>query len=109
ERQDHTEARAAAVAAHGLAERIGSQALAVQALGLLAAACHRSIHGPLEEAVAAMERALAGLDSVTNPDGRWPVLLEASLLAATLGDEASAAARASEAQRILQQLEDAVP
>ncbi len=109
ERQDHGAAKAAADEALALAERIESRGLAVQARALVAAAAHRSVHGDVEHARQQMEAALADLDAVTNPDGRWPVLVEAALLAAALGDEAASAARAAEARRLLQQLEDAVP
>jgi serine/threonine-protein kinase PknK len=108
-RQDYGAARQMATQAEGLAQRAANRGLEVQATALCAAAHGRSVHGDAAAAESGFVAVLAAIDAVTSPDGRWPLLLEASWDARRRGDSAEAARLAAEVRRILRQLEDAVP
>jgi serine/threonine-protein kinase PknK len=108
-RGDFAAARRMAALAAGRSREAANRGLEVQALALLAAANGRSVHGDAEAAQRGFGEVLAGLEAVTSPDGRWPLLLEASWDARRRGDAAEAGRLAQEVRRILRQLEDAVP
>ena len=109
ERREYRPAWAAAEAALQTADRGGNEGLATQARALMAAATWRSVHGDPEEAARLLHDALAGVAGITNPDARWPVVMEAGCFAAAQDDLETASRRADEVRQILQALEDAVP
>ncbi|MCB9728049.1 MAG: sigma 54-interacting transcriptional regulator [Deltaproteobacteria bacterium] len=108
-RQDFGAAWRMAEEARGLARQASNRGLEVQATAVWAAAHGRSVHGDPARAAEGFRDALEGLEAVTSPDGRWPVLLEASWDARRRGEGGEAARHAGEVRRILRQLEDAVP
>lgn len=108
-RQEYGAARQMATEAEALARKAANRGLEVQAAALCAAGHGRSVHGDPAAAEAGFAGMLGAIDAVTSPDGRWPLLLEASWDARRRGDGTQAARLAAEVRRILRQLEDAVP
>jgi transcriptional regulator with GAF, ATPase, and Fis domain/tetratricopeptide (TPR) repeat protein len=108
-RQTFQRARESAEAALAIAGRIERRDLAVMARVAIAEAHRASVHGDRAAAREAIDAALGDLEAVTNPDARWPVLLEAARHARQQGDQGALARHAAETRRILRQLEDAVP
>lgn len=108
-RQEYGAARQMAAQAETLARKAANRSLEVQATALGAAGHGRSIHGDPAAAEGGFKAVLGAIEAVTSPDGRWPLLLEASRDARRRGDAAEAGRLAADVRRVLRQLEDAVP
>lgn len=109
EQQRFPEATASAKRASELSSQIGSDGLRVQGVALQAASQLRSVHGDSDLGHRLLKEAVGGVESITNPDRQWPVLVEAAWAAARQGDLRQASVFAGRVQGILQALEDAVP
>ncbi|MCA9516691.1 MAG: sigma 54-interacting transcriptional regulator, partial [Myxococcales bacterium] len=109
ERRSHDEARRALVEGRRVCERLETKKLACLGSALAAGIERQAVGGDLKRARVELDLALAALTEVTNPDFRWPVLLEAMWLARDEGDLQQAMERALEVRGILQKQLDTVP
>jgi len=109
ETQNYVRAREAASQARSIAEGIDAGGLRASAAALEGAAELRSVHGDSEVGQAHIDDALAALDTVTNPDGKWPIVLEGMWAAAARGDGDQARELAEEVRQLLRGLEDGAP
>ncbi|HRE88260.1 MAG TPA: sigma 54-interacting transcriptional regulator, partial [Myxococcota bacterium] len=105
ERLDLEAARATLEPALPLAER--HEGLAIQ-LGAVKAQLLRR-RGQVSEAKAQIDVALAAVERLKNPDQRWPIFLEAALIARDGDDLGSAETWSREVRRVLQAQLDQVP
>lgn len=103
------DARRALERAREVAERTDNPTVSCQALALLASIERQSIHGDHDRAAPLIDDALARLSRVDNPDARWPILLEAALVARARDAHDVALERAAEARALLQGQLDRVP
>ena len=81
----------------------------VRAKALLARSHRESVHGDKSVGGQLIDKALGGIETVTNLDFRWPVFLEACQQAASRDENDEASGYASQVVAIIQELEDAVP
>ena len=109
ETRDFATARRAGSDALAAARKANDEGLETQALTLLAAAHGHSVNGDDDEATRLIALAISRLETLTNPDNRWPVRLEAMHEARRRANAEEALGHAREVERLLQQLVDAVP
>lgn len=109
ERKSHDEARRVLAEGRRACERLEGKQLRCLAHALAAGLERQALGGDLERARAELDRALELLEGVTDPEARWPVLLEAMWLARDEGDLQAAMDRALEVRGILQKQLDTVP
>lgn len=105
ERLDLDQAETVLQTARELAVR--HDALAIQLAAAAAQLARR--RGKDTEAKALIDEALAGVERLKNPDQRWPIFLEAALIARDREDLASAETWSREVRRVLQAQLDQVP
>ncbi len=114
ERFELATARQCAERAAAMAEARQARAMRVGALALEAGIRRVGHDGGdgrsgLAAARAAIEQAIAEVEVVKNPDGRWPIYLEAALCARDREDVAAAQGFAREVRKVLQAQLDSVP
>ncbi len=109
DRRDFERARRHAQDARDGAAKLESDELSALAVMHLASIQRQSVRGDRAAARRLSTEALTLVEGVASPDARWPVLLEAMMLARDDGALAEARKHAREVRRILQQLEDGVP
>jgi len=111
ERFELKAARELAEHAKTMAEAAGNNAMRTSALALLAALARVSHDGgeAKMDGKALIEEAVAQVESHKNPDGRWPIYLEAALAARDREDLAAAQSWSKEVRKVLQAQLDSVP
>ncbi len=92
--------------ARELAIAANNQAMRTTALALLASLARVSQNGDAQPLI---DEAIAHVETHKNPDGRWPIYLEAALAARDRDDLAAAQSWSKEVRKVLQAQLDSVP